>query len=811
MRRRGRLVLALLVIALLLFAGRWVATFLADRWWAGQFSPGAAALVTQIHLLQLLLDAAGVVCASAWFVSNLLAVARAVGSVQVPRHVGNLEFRESITPALLLAGAVGTGVVLGLLVGLDSSTYWPDIALAWHGVRYGVAEPLLGHDAGVYVAQLPVWRALHAFALLLVLVATAVVVGLYAVIGAVRMMGGRLAINDHARTHIGWLLAGLAACLGWGYLLEPYEIIAASAVLPTHQRFELLTLVAPALAGTALMVAVLSALWALRPRHALAAAGWVILLIASIVGHRVLPYLGQGAPAPAVSAAVLRRFDDLAFGLTGLQHGRRTTAPATAPQWPSLWDAGGVRRAVAEQADAVTSAGPALITAGGQPRPVWLVVHTTGAVADLLAVADDRVNQAGGPLFYRAADSLAYPTPYPLLDLSAASVRPGAPLHVVGDSIPGMASGSLLRRTVLAWALQAPELLGGADGDTRVAWRLEPTDRLGRLAPFADWAPASPAVVGGRLTWLADGYVSTASFPLTEALQWSRGVASSALTGFLGTVDAETGESHIYLRPGAGALAAAWSEIAAGLVQDSTDIPADVSAAQTYPEEFFRLQSLALERASWGPGMLAARPVALAADPAVPLRAWQADGGGPELLAAYDRGARRIAAVLQGTMRDGHERLQLVQLDSAATAPTPAVVAVRWARFPTFEQIRDSVTAAGSHLEARAVRLWLAPDGLGMSQSFVAVHPGARPVIGWVAVASGDRMGGGRSLAGAWENLRGIGGPLPPGVGVGPLAEAQQWLRRADAALRRGDWAAFGRAFDALRQALDVRADSATQ
>jgi hypothetical protein len=36
-------------------------------------------------------------------------------------------------------------------------------------------------------------------------------------------------------------------------------------------------------------------------------------------------------------------------------------------------------------------------------------------------------------------------------------------------------------------------------------------------------------------------------------------------------------------------------------------------------------------------------------------------------------------------------------------------------------------------------------------------------------------------------------------------------VRLADSALRRGEWAAFGRAFDALRQALEVEPDSASQ
>lgn len=809
--RRGRLVLALLAVAVLLFAGRWVASFLADGWWSAQFSPAAAELVSRIHLLRLALDVAGVLSASAWFVGNLILVTRAVGSVQVPRHVGNLEFRETLTPGLLLAGAVGAGVVLGLVVGLDSSDYWPVVSLAWRGVSYGLVDPLLARDAGFYVAQLPLWRALHSFGLLLVLVALAAVITLYTVIGAVRMMGGRVAVNDHARAHMGWLLCAFAICLGWGYLLEPYELVAAANGIPTRQMFDLTVLVAPALAGTALMVAVLSALWALRPRHALAAAGWVVLLVASVGGHRLLPLFSGRDATPAVGAAAARRFAEAAFGLDDLPEGVRNAVPAAPPRWPSLWDAGSAGRAVSQDAAAIASVDPSIVTPGGERRPAWLVLRPAPGGAALIALADDRVTAGGAPLYYRAADSLAWPTPYPFVELTSHAVRPGAPARDLGPAARGPLAGAWARRAALAWALQAPELLGASTPAMHVAWWLEPSERLTRLVPFAQWSTAAAAVVGGRLVWLADGYVSTETFPLVEPLEWRKGISSSVRAGFLGVVDGESGETHIYRRPGSDPLAGAWASLASGVVEDSSAIPPAVAAAQSYPVELFRLQSLALERAPWGPGALAARPAATPVDPAQPQPSWRADGRGVALLAAFDHGARRVSAVLQGTVERGRDRLELVRLDSAVSIPTPAILAARWGRFPTYDQLHDSVAAAGSRLEARPVSLWLGADGLGATQSHIAVRTGARPVVAWEAIAAGDRLGAGRSLTAAWDNLRGASGPLPPGAGVGTLSEARRWVRLADSALRRGEWAAFGRAFDALRQALEVEPDSASQ
>jgi uncharacterized membrane protein (UPF0182 family) len=204
--RRGRRLLAAIAgLVALLFAGRWAAGLLADRWWAAQISPAAVEFLTNWHVLRLTLDLAGFLFASAWFIGHLLMVYRAVGSVQVRRNVANLEFREALTPGVLLTVAVGSGVLLGLLVGTGGAERWQPVVLAWQGVTYGVADPLLHHDIGLYVAQLPAWRLAHGFSLLLVVVALGVVFGLYVLVGAVRWLEGRPAINDHARAHIGWL------------------------------------------------------------------------------------------------------------------------------------------------------------------------------------------------------------------------------------------------------------------------------------------------------------------------------------------------------------------------------------------------------------------------------------------------------------------------------------------------------------------------------------------------------------------------------------------------------------------------------
>jgi hypothetical protein len=62
----------------------------------------------------------------------------------------------------------------------------------------------------------------------------------------------------------------------------------------------------------------------------------------------------------------------------------------------------------------------------------------------------------------------------------------------------------------------------------------------------------------------------------------------------------------------------------------------------------------------------------------------------------------------------------------------------------------------------------------------------------------------------AWSNLLGATVPSVAGVAQATrLEEARRWLLRADSALRAADWSAFGQAWDGLRDALRVAADTA--
>jgi hypothetical protein len=814
MSRRGRRFAALLAgLGVLLFAGRWTSSVLADRWWAGEISPAAVEFLTDWHLLQGLLTLAGVVVAASWFIGHLLVVYRAVGSVQVRRNVANLEFREALTPAALLAVAVATGAIIGVVVGKGAGSRAAEVALAWQGVTYGVLEPLLQRDVGLYVAQVPLWRDAQHFAFLLVTLGLALVFGLYVVVGAIRWLDGRPAINNHARTHLGWLLVSLALTLTWGYLLEPFELVAAFDGIPDRAVWRATSFVAPLLAGVALATALMSAVWAVRARHSLAAAGWIVLPVASLVGHWLVPPALGGEGEPVAERRTTDQFERLAYGLDAMSE---QTGPARSrespPAVPSLWFPAMASRLLAADSVDIVNTDPALLTVAGRVRPVWLIGRSMpGGRFVLNALADDRTGPAGEALYYRPQDSLPQPLVVPWLDLGAGGFHGQSPAYRLGrQEEPGVALSSWPRRVLLAWALQAPELLGPLENGARVDWALAPIPRLRELVPFATWGDPVARVVDGELVWIVDGYLPAAAFPLASRVEWGRRRIAGLRGALVGLVSAQTGTVRVFLRPGSDALAASWAAIAAGVIEPGSAIPEAVWRAVPYPAELFRVQARQLERSPRRLGTLGGRSGADLSDLPRTDIAWADDTTGPVRTVAFELPTeRRLNALLVASHEDDTDVLRLVRFDSAMALPSRSGLENRWSRFASYKALSDSIQEDGGRPERGPVRFDVDIDGVVAYQSHFAGPANGRPVLVWVTVATGDRQGAGHSMKEAWSNLTGASVPAIAGQAqTTRLEEARRHLLRADSALRAADWDAFGRAWNGLRRALGLPADS---
>ncbi len=803
--RARRIAALVLVVVVLLFAGRWTAGLYAERWWAEQISPAAAGAVTGWALVEFGLEATGILLACAWFIGHLLLVYRAIGSVQVHRRLANLEIREAVNMQVLVWLSVIGGLLLGFLAGRGAGQSAPEVVLSWSGKSYGAADPLLGRDLTFYLTRLPVWRLLHGYTILLTLLALGGVATLYTVIGAIRWQDRRPAINDHARLHLGALLVLLALALAWGYLLEPYELVAGVTGTVHDGLFDFHHHVAQLLTGVALATALLSLWWAARGRHTLLLGVWALLAISSLLGHWVIPALMAGGRASALDPAVRRGLDQLAYGMVGIRDSTfaKRDGPLDPPRPMAIWTAPLAVTATSADSGRPVAADRSVVTVGRRQRPAWIVVRDQGNQgASLTVLLDDQATLSGVPIVFHEADSLRTPAGPPSLRLPLRGVWPGRQQAVIDTNSSGVDVGNGLRRLALAWALQSGSLLGPSTTDQRAFWKLDPATRLQCLAPFATWGTPVPRFIGGELVWLVDGYLASETFPGSTRITWRNQSIGSLHAGFVGVVQAETGNTRIYLRHSANELAKQWQGAFDSLIQPASAMPAEVVRSLAYPVELVETQARVMQAAHWGLGALLGRSEEVGASGPAEDAKWKSDTSGVEAIIPYERD-RVITSVLQARMADGWETLSILRLDSTWSLPSAPVLQTRWTKFPTFQQIKDSIEKAGARLEAGPIHYWPTPEGLGANQVWYAQRDGMEPTTVWVSLAITDRRGAGHDLDEAWQNLLGLSAPvISAGERGTRIFEARRYLEDADNALRRGDLEGFGRAWEGLKRTL---------
>jgi uncharacterized membrane protein (UPF0182 family) len=682
---------------------------------------------------------------------------------------------------------------------------------------------------------------------------------LYGAVGALRWSERRVRVTTLARWHLAGLLTVFALALFWGYRLEPPEYVAGVHGVPMDTVLSAVRIpVARILAALALAAAAASLLWLWVPRVVLVLVPWSLLVATSLAGHYVLPSFAAAVRSPEelrlpVVEDERAQFLDLAYGTAPSEMPlpasptpdvRELRAQAERLGRMPLWDPFAVTRVLdralpaGDQHTHFTSTWLDLYRgAGGAAVPVivgarqvdlaqvpngdtaltWERVHvgayaTTEGVA---AVFAHHVSEAGDPRFVadlarptRAADG---PVLLPLRGgrvvfgpgMVDYAVRPAGP-----HPIAGAAPGGLLRRVALAWALQSPQLLSGerVPDTTVVLWHRDVVRRLERYAPFARFEQPRPVVIDGSLLWLSNGVVTAEAFPLAPELRWRDEDVRYLRAGLVGTVDAHTGETSVYLLRGADPLSAAWAQLAAELVRPASHLPPAVLSHLTYAQAAFGVQvELIMARMAGQPlnavGPLLRLTVGTPAGPQVYDWVGQTPADGVtrlrRLAALEEDDGRLLAGLLDASIRDGRPVLELYRLPHPLEVPGPSQTVRR------FERLRGDFDG----VEGRIRTIPFGGNVLMLQSSYVSAGEGfAAPQLVDVAVAWGTAVGNGRGLDEALERVEAETGPL--GAPTSAWAQARRLFERLDAARRAGDWNAFGRAYEALGRLLGGAPDS---
>jgi hypothetical protein len=788
--RRRRTLLALLAGAIvLLFLGRWAAGFAAERWWAAAVAPAATAPLTRWLLLRATLELGGILVAGAWCVGHLLVVVRSIGTVQIPRRVGDLEIREALPAGVLTTGAVLLGGLVGVLVGSGAGRGTGPLLLAWEGARFGVVDPVLGLDVGVYVVQLPVWIAVLDRATLLIWVALALALVLHPVVGSIRVSRARVAMTDLARWQVGGLLAGALAVAAVREGVAPLVAVGAAESTDTLRLTPLVHWVVAGCWG----LAVLGLLrWSARPRPG---TGFLVLALWSapgIASRLFVPMLGAFAirdqEGVAAVAAVGTGLDRLV--VVAAPRGEAPLPPALA----ALWTPGRLVPTLEVEGARVLAIAPDRTARGGA---VWSAVRRSRDGLEVVRVADDRLAPGGGPVSYRADDPNEYPGVVSWATLHEPESYPGAPDTIrSGEGIP---LGGPLRRLLLAWGTETLLAAEGDPADAGLAWRRGPVERVAHLVPGLAWGVPRPVLdSAGGLVWLVDGWALAPYAPFAPEIEWGPSERHRYLRPVMtALVAAASGETRLFRRAAADPVGEGWGKLLGPFAEPWESAPAVVREGDLPPA------LLAVQGAA-----LMAPPFAAAPPPEAPVPAptpvLVRSGGGLEGQLVVSGVGGRVEGLLRGTQRQGVPETTLLRWDSGGPAPAmPERYIARWQRFPSFERLRDSTVAAGGRVEGGPVRYQEGPEGALAVQLVYLIGPRGAASVGWVNVASGERLGAARTPAAAWANLLGESVPTVPGSEVPDrLEQARRWATLADSALRAGDLERFARAFEALKRVL---------
>ena len=171
----------------------------------------------------------------------------------------------------------------------------------------------------------------------------------------------------------------------------------------------------------------------------------------------------------------------------------------------------------------------------------------------------------------------------------------------------GVQLSNLVRK--VAYALKFREknlLLSGALTDrSRLMYERTPRERVQKVAPFLQLdADPYPAVVGGRIVWIVDGYTTSAGYPYAERTVLGEVVQDSQTTGprlppdrvnyirnsVKATVDAFSGEVALYAFDDKDPVLRTWDKAFGGILRPASAISEELREHFRYPEDLFKVQ-----------------------------------------------------------------------------------------------------------------------------------------------------------------------------------------------------------------------------
>ena len=392
------------------------------------------------------------------------------------------------------------------------------------------------------------------------------------------------------------------------------------------------------------------------------------------------------------------------------------------------------------------------------------------------------------------------------------------------------------------------------NADSKILYNRSPRERVAKVAPWLtlDGDPY-PAVVDGKITWIIDGYTTSAGYPYSRSTSLAAST-TDALTANSTSITAQSNQTVNYIRNSVKATVDAydgtvtlyqwdttdpvlktWMKAFPNTVKPKSAISKGLLAHIRYPEDMFRVQRDILSayhvktaaafyggqdfwRVPRDPSTFGANATAQppyyttlqmpgAATPAFSLTTPFVPRGGRENLSAF--------ASVNSTAGADYGKITVLQLPRSTNIAGPSQVASNFEAKPDVANALSLLRQGGSDVVLGNLLTLPVGNGLLYVQPVYVQATGnasAYPLLQKVLVSFGDVIGFDSSLKGALDQV--FGGNSGTTSAATPtttnssadlstaLQSAKQAIADGQAALAKGDFAAYGRAQDRLKAAI---------
>ena len=422
----------------------------------------------------------------------------------------------------------------------------------------------------------------------------------------------------------------------------------------------------------------------------------------------------------------------------------------------------------------------------------------------------------------------------------------------------GVPVGSTLNKVIFAlkYGEQRILLSNLINADSKILYNRSPRERVAKVAPWLtlDGDPY-PAVVDGKITWIIDGYTTSAGYPYSRSTSLAT-ATTDALTSNSTSITAQSNQTVNYIRNSVKATVDAydgtvtlyqwdtndpvlktWMKAFPNTVKPKSAISKGLLAHIRYPEDMFRVQRDILsayhvktaaafyggqdfwrvprDPSTFGANAGAQPPYYMtlqmpgAATPTFSLTTPFVPRGGRENLSAF--------ASVNSTAGTEYGKITVLQLPRSTNIAGPSQVASNFEAKPDVANALSLLRQGGSDVVLGNLLTLPVGNGLLYVQPVYVKATGnasAYPLLQKVLVSFGDVIGFDSSVKGALDQVFGGNSGTTSGSTTtattsnssadlaSALQSAKQAIADGQAALAKGDFAAYGRAQDRLKSAI---------